>query len=179
MKRIILLSLIMAGMMFSAQAFAKETLWVSSDNATLKTDKSTSSETVTTLPAGTELSVISYEKKWYKVKTKEGKKGWIYRGKVTDEPPDSEEFGEEDELFDDVLVSSIESYSAGTSRSIRGRRVKGAKKVKLTPQAKQYAKDTRIPGNVRKALQKVLTVKIEDAEMETFLKGGKIGEFAQ
>ena len=66
-----------------AEITGRESLWVSSSNAKLKAKRAASSQTIENLPIGTELSVLSYKKRWYQVKTSSGKKGWIYRGKVT------------------------------------------------------------------------------------------------
>lgn len=73
------------------EATAEEKIWVSSTNAKLKADHSAASETVTRVAVGSELLVLSFENRWYHVSTVSGKKGWIYRGKVSNHPPDIQE----------------------------------------------------------------------------------------
>ncbi len=180
---------------FSFQAMA-QTLWVSSGNAKLKADKSASSETVEKLDSGTELSVVSKDKKWFEVKVvSSGASGWIYKGKVSDEKPEDDDMDEDEDLMDDeLLVSSVDAFSADTSRSIRGRKVqkKGsdAKPVKkkeikknpfkrICPPAVKYARKKRIPKKTLVELDKILSQKVSDDEIELFLKKGKIGEYAQ
>lgn len=70
-------------------ASAQEKLWVSSAGAAIKAEKSASSETVENLSVGEELTILSVEGRWYQVSAKSGKKGWIYRGKVSKYPPGS------------------------------------------------------------------------------------------
>ncbi|MGA1868804.1 MAG: SH3 domain-containing protein [bacterium] len=164
---------------------AGEKLWVSSQNARLKADKSSSSKTLIDLSVGEELTVISLANKWYQVSTSQGIKGWIYRGKVSDTPPDAELNYEEEALFDEIVLSSIEADTASTSRSIRGRRKKGAegsekeKTGTLLPQAKKYAHRTKIPKDYQTVLVKALALQPDSGEIELFFKKGKIGEYAE
>ena len=153
---------------------ADTTLWVSSTNAALKSDKTASSDTVATLDVGTELTVITTEGKWYQVKTASGKKGWIYRGKVSDAKPDvlaEEKSGDQGlgGLLGSLTGSGINAESADSSRSIRG----------LSPEAEAYAEQTGKPQEYRDALDSVLAVKTSDKEIEQFLKNGHIGEYAE
>jgi len=164
--------------------FAADTLWVTSSNAKLKKDKTASSETITILDPGEELEVLLTSGKWYKVSTSIGKTGWIYRGKVSDFSP--EEGEEEDELLDELLVSSVDADEADTSRSMRGKKNQTAKKGKdpgqesvLLPMVMQYMKTHKIPDEYRIALEKIITTKVENKAVDTFLKNGKIGEYAK
>lgn len=164
MHRIIIPVILLA---FCATAFsAPEKLWVSSSGAKLKAERKASSETVAKLPVGTELKVISYKKKWYEVSTDSGKKGWIYRGKVSDTPPEAEE---DDGMLGELAQSGIKADAADDSRSIRG----------LSPEAKEYADSTGTKEQYRKALEEVLARKTAQKDVERFLKDGKIGEFAE
>jgi hypothetical protein len=158
------------GMVASAAnvAHGVSKVWVSSAGATLKADKSASSATVASLPIGTELRVLSYRSPWYEVSSSSGKRGWIYRGKVSTTPPEGEEQGG-GSLFSALPGSGISSGSADTSRSIRG----------LSPEASAYAKDTDQPSAYRTALDRVLNLKVTDEALEKFLKSGRIGEYAQ
>ena len=147
---------------------------MSSTNAALKSDKTASSDTVAPLDVGTELTVTEVDGKWYHVKTASGKKGWIYRGKVSDTKPDirSEEKSGDDGLgglLGSLTGSGINAESTDSSRSIRG----------LSPEAEAYADQTGKPKAYRDALDAVLAVKTTDKDIEQFLKNGKIGEYAE
>ncbi len=154
-------------------AAAVQYVWVSSARAKLKADKAASSRTLTKLPVGTKLSVLALENRWYFVKTSRGKKGWIYRGRVSQKPPAaSSKSGEKDSLgglLAGVTGSSIQADEADTDRSIRG----------LSPEAREYARRTGKSEQYQKAVDQVLTMQIKDAEIEQFLQKGGIGEYAQ
>ena len=149
-------------------ALAQEKVWVASQGATLKADKTASSETVEQLPLGAELKVMSIDSKWYKVSALSGKTGWVYRGKVSTTPPVSDKKGGGG-FLGNLPGTQIRADSSDTARSIRG----------LSPEAKEYADSTGKPQEYRKALDQVLAVKTGRSEVESFLKNGKIGEYAQ
>ena len=138
-------------------------MYVTSSGADLKSDKSASSSTVTTLSVGTKLSVISSSGKWYNVSAQSGQTGWIYRGKVSTSPPSGG-----GGLFGSSSGSSITLSQADTARSIRG----------LSPEAEQYAQNARVSPAAQRALDRVLARSVSDYEVDRFLKEGKIGEFA-
>lgn len=153
-------------------AFADaEKVWVTSEDATLQSERSTSSETVATLKRGTELSVSAFENRWYKVIAPDGKTGWIFRGKVSAEPPtdiDSDSGSGVGGLLGGLTGSSIEADAADSSRSIRG----------LSPEAQEYANQTGTPAESRAALDMVLSLTMDKSDIDLFLKEGKIGEYA-
>jgi uncharacterized protein YgiM (DUF1202 family) len=169
MKQIIFVAacVALAGV-FLCPAYGAESLWVASEGAKLKTDRSASSKTVSDLPVGTELDVLKSENRWYQVRTASGKEGWIYRGKVSDVPP-AKETRDTGDLFAGMQGSSISADEAHTSRSIRG----------LSKETEQYAKQRGTPEAYQKALDDVLAMTVTSGEMEAFLRSGKIGEFAQ
>ncbi len=156
-------------------AAAGQTLWVTSESADLKAERSISSNTVTELDRGAELSVLSYESRWYQVKTKNGKTGWVYRGKVSETQPEVSGSEEKDEgggiggLLGGLGGSSVETDAADSARSIRG----------LSPEARAYAEKTGTPKQSREALDNVLSLSISENEIESFLKNGHIGEYAE
>ena len=160
---------------FCLNAFGAETMWVSSKNAKLKKSQSASSKTIATLKKGTELSVKSKKKRWFRVRASNGKVGWIYKGKVSDIKPDVSFDDQESEsntlgdLFGSISGGGISADSADTSRSIRG----------LSSETKEYARETNTPQKYEKSLDKILTQKITEQEIENFLKLGKIGEYAE
>ena len=75
-------------LLLATPAMAQNKLYVASEGAKLKADKTASSDTVAELPVGTPLDVLGQEDSWYKVSTG-GKSGFIYRGKVAATPPDT------------------------------------------------------------------------------------------
>ncbi len=151
---------------------AAEKVWVTSEGASLKADRSSLSATVAELTRGTELVVTSCENRWCKVTTPSGKTGWIYQGRVSDAPPEINETEGEAGLGDmlgGLSESSIEADASDSARSIRG----------LSPEAAAYAKNTGKPEESQKALDQLLSLTIPANEIEQFLKQGKIGEYAQ
>ena len=153
--------------LFLTPALGAETLWVASEAAKLKADHSASSETVSDLTMGTQLTVLETENRWYKVRTPSGKEGWIYRGKVSDVRPEKET-QDSDNLFAGMQSSSISADEAQTSRSIRG----------LSKETEQYAKQRGTPEAYQKALDQVLAMTVSPKLLEVFLRNGKIGEYA-
>ena len=148
-------------------AFAGGAMWVTSDKARLKAKPKASSTTLSTVPVGAKVSVLESEKRWYRVRTSSGEKGWMYRGKLSDAPPEKE-IAESDNLFSSMQDSSISADEAQTSRSIRG----------LSKETEQYAQKRGTPEVYKKALDQVLAIRITDREVDVFLKAGKIGEYA-
>ena len=148
-------------------AFAGGTMWVSSEKARLKAKPKASSTTLSTVPVGAEVSVLTSEKRWYRVRTASGEKGWMYRGKLSDTPPEKE-IEESGNLFSSMQNSDISADEAQTARSIRG----------LSKEAAQYAKIRQTPEVYKKALDQVLAIHITDKEVDIFLKAGEIGEYA-
>ncbi len=173
MRRDIIIFLLMGLLctLFSAGAVSAEKAWVAADGAALKASADAGSQTTAELAKGTELSVLESDKKWLRVKTAQDQEGWIYRGKVGSSPPQQSESGSGSSiggLLGDLSGSSVQADSADTSRSIRG----------LSPEAKEYAKQTGTSADYQRALDEVIDVKVGKADIDRFLKQGKIGEYA-
>lgn len=147
--------------------FAQETQWVTSEGAKLKRDHKASSETIATLPIGTEVLILDSEKRWRYIRTPSNQKGWIYRGRLSDSPPEREAEGTEN-LFSSLTGSGISADEADTGRSIRG----------LSTETEEYARKTGTPVSYQRALDRVLAMRISEKELVVFLKNGKIGEYA-
>ncbi len=162
--------------LFAAAAFssAAKSLWVTSAGADLKEKPSISSRTITELARGAELTEQEHESRWYLVETREGLTGWVYRGKVSESPPVSEEGSSEEEggvgdLLGGLSGSSVEADAADSARSIRG----------LSPEAKAYAEKTGTPEQSRKALDQLLSISVPKDSIERFLEKGNVGEYAE
>ncbi|MCP4692288.1 MAG: SH3 domain-containing protein [Desulfobacterales bacterium] len=173
MKRMIMLLAVvpLVFLFVAADSGEQETVWVSSDGAMLKEDRKASSDTIAELPVGMELTVLKYKKRWYHVTTPDDQNGWIYRGKISKEPPEADGESEGDstgQLLSSLTGSDIESDEADTARSIRG----------LSPEAKEYAKNAGTPQECQDALDQVLAYKTMDDDIQQLLKEEKIGEYA-
>lgn len=155
---------------FAAPALAQDKLYVASEGAKLKADKSASSDTVAELPVGTPLSVQGQEDSWYKVSAG-GSTGWIYRGKVAASPPEPSKQGG-DNLFGGAGSSGIMVSEADSARSMRGLAEEEAA-------AKAAGRPVRPLADYKKALNQVLAESVGKKELEGFLKAGKIGEYAK
>lgn len=149
-------------------AFALQKMWVSSDRARLKADKKASSATLSTVPTGTEVTVLSSHKRWYKIRTPSGKMGWMYRGRLSQSPPAQKSQDQTGDPLAGLSGSRIGADEASTSRPIRG----------LSPETEQYAKERGTPAAYKEALDRVLSMRMTDHELEVFLEKGKIGEYA-
>ncbi|MDD5105788.1 MAG: SH3 domain-containing protein [Desulfuromonadaceae bacterium] len=170
MKKCAGLLVTLAILLCATVAGAAEKRWVSSEGTSLKVEASAAAENIADLPVGTEVAVIESGGRWLKVKTVEGKEGWLYAGRISDTPPVGEVSGGDDGIFGASLQKSqITTAKADSARSIRG----------LSPGAAQYAKDKGTPEMYKKALDIVLARKVSDKELKAFLKDGKIGEYAQ
>lgn len=157
----------------SVYAGAGEKVWVTAKDTELKRARASAAETVVILQPGTELNVLSLEKRWYLVTTPAGKQGWIYQGKVSKNPPEKKQGAGGNNALGGLLGgltgSSIKAGDSDATTSIRG----------LSPEAKQYAVSTGNPAACQNALDEVLAGKTDKNEIEAFLKTGKIGEYAE
>jgi hypothetical protein len=158
-------------LLLAAPALAQDKLYVASEGAKLKADKSASSDTVAELPVGTALSVQGQDESWYKVSTG-SQSGWIYRGKVAASPPEASKQGG-DNLFGGAGSSNIMVSEADSARSMRGLNESEQQAAKAAGRAPRPLSD------YKNALDKVLAEKVDKKELETFLKLGRIGEYAK
>jgi len=172
LRRVIItlfLSMILVG---AHPTHSAERVWVSSFDAKLKADKTASSQTLAVLTVGAELTVNSENDRWYLVTAQDGKKGWIYRGKVSSEPPQPS--GEKTEgdsvgkLLTGLTGSRIGSGEVDTSRSMR----------MLSVEKKKKQDGSQPDQNYEEALESVLSRRITDIRVDQFLEAGKIGEYA-
>lgn len=166
-----IIAAVAGALLLAAPALAQDKLYVASEGAKLKADKSASSDTVAELPVGTPLSVQGQEESWYKV-TAGGQSGWIYRGKVAATPPEASKQGG-DNLFGGAGSSTIMVSEADSARSMRGLNASEQDAAKAAGRA------PRPLSEYKQALDKVLAEKVDKKELENFLKAGRIGEYAK
>jgi hypothetical protein len=147
-------------------AHAQEKVWVTSAGAKLMAEAAATAKAVEAVAVGAELTVVSTKDKWLRVSAPSGAEGWIFRGKVSASPPSAEEGG--GGLLGALGKSSVDAGSADTARSMRG----------LSPAAEQYAQSAGTPAEYKRAVDAVLALQVKDAELDAFLREGKIGEYA-
>lgn len=153
----------------AGQALGAEKRWVVSEGTTLKAEQSVGAANLADLPVGAELTLMEEAGRWLKVRSAEGKQGWVYAGRVSDTAPVAEVSGGGDLLGGTMQKSQINTAKADSARSIRG----------LSPETAQYAKQRGTPESLKQELNKILARKVSDKEVKAFLKEGKIGEYAQ
>jgi uncharacterized protein YgiM (DUF1202 family) len=178
--------LVLGVFLLAAFSSADDVLWVSSQKARLKKDRTASAETLSTLTLGAKLLVLDQKDRWYQVKTTDGIKGWIYRGKVDRQNPLHEKKEQKsDNVFKDFIVEmsgiDMDGEVSGSARSIRGfsseYEVKKARGI--SSKAISYAQHHEIEAEYQDALDQVLGFAIRENEIDEFLKAGKIGEYAK
>lgn len=160
---VLVLVLLTAGTVWAAKY-----VWVASQGTVLKAKAEASSAVVTKLKLHERLSVLKRSGRWYHVRTERGKKGWVYRGRISGARPKKATKSSGVDLFGD-MSSDIHADSATTDRAMRG----------LNAQTDQYAESTQTPQEYRKALDSVLNRSLRAQDIEEFLKKGKVGEYAQ
>lgn len=156
---------VVLGLAVAGGALAQEKLWVRSSNAKVVAEPAATAKTVAAVPVGSELAVLDSNDRWYRVRTSAGETGWIYRGKVGTSPPDTGGGG----LFGAFGSSNIEVSAADTSRSIRG----------LSPAAEEYASAAKTPVEYKRAVDGVMALRTTAADVDRFLREGRIGEYAE
>ncbi|MEJ2587721.1 MAG: SH3 domain-containing protein [Deltaproteobacteria bacterium] len=166
--RFILTAIWMLVWVLCATVHAETALWVSSEDAKLKSENTATSDTVKILPVGTKVSVLKSSDRWYFIRTSSGEEGWMYRGRLSDTPPEMEKSTQGDNLFSALGGSGIQAEEADTSRSIRG----------LSKETETYANSQNTPAKYREALDQVLAMQISEKDLQEFLKSGRIGEYA-
>ena len=149
-------------------ALAQDILWVTSEESKLKSSNKASSRTIEIVPIGTEVTVLTTKRRWHKIRIPSGQEGWMYRGRLSETPPQKEAGDETGNLFASLGGSRIQADEADTGRSIRG----------LSRETEQYARLRGTPASYERALDRVLAMSITEKELDTFLKQGKIGEYA-
>lgn len=164
-RRWIMMAAVLLVLAQAGSPHAQGKAWVASAGAKLKATASASAATVGEVAVGEELTVVEADGKWYRVTTASGLEGWIYGGKISQAPPEQTDGG----LFGSLPGSQIEVRTADTSRSVRG----------LSPETAEYAKNAGTPKASQDALDRILALRVDDAEVERFLQQGRIGEYAR
>jgi uncharacterized protein YgiM (DUF1202 family) len=162
---------ILTGMVFvflCSMALAQSNMWVTSAGTKLKEQTKASSRTIQRLPIGTQVFVLAAKGRWYRVRTPSRTEGWVYGGKLSKHAPQKGTQGSGG-LFSSLGGDDVSANEADTAQSIRG----------LSDETEEYAKNRRTPFEYRIALDHILTLNVNDTEIESFLSQGRIGEYAQ
>ena len=157
------LSLVFFVLIFPASSFA-ETLYVKSANTKLRFSDKVKTSILGVLNKGTAVQVMVKSRRFYKVILPNGQKGWVFKFKLAKKALVLG--GDENSGFADILPGNQISTYRSSSSSIRG----------LSPISVIYAKRKGIPMKNIEAVGKMEAYKTDFAELESFLKEGKLGE---
>jgi len=150
---------------FSSLSFA-ETLYVKSSKTKLRSSDNVKASVLGLLEKGTAVTVIVKSKRFFKVGLENGKKGWVFKFKLSKKAPAGSGGGGGG--FADVLAGNQISANESTSASsIRG----------LSPVSENYAKNKGISTQNVQAVDNMEAFKIDPAELDIFLQEGKLGEY--
>jgi uncharacterized protein YgiM (DUF1202 family) len=145
---------------------AETTLWVKTPNTVIRLSKSASSPEIAKLKRGTPVVVVSEEGKWKEVRLPDGKIGWVFRFKLTEEKPEDDWglFESMNDLFEKPTVEE-----ASTSASIRG----------LSKISENHARRQKTKSEHIQSVKEMEQFPISQQEISRFLREGKLGEYGQ
>jgi hypothetical protein len=153
----------------AAPATATANRWVVGTGTALKSEAMATSADIVPLEVGAQVQVLENAGRWLKVQTAAKKVGWVFAGRLSSTPPVTE-VGASDGLFAaSAQQSQIEIAKADSARSVRG----------LSAETESYAKERGTPQEYRKALDQILARQVSKEEVVTFMRAGKLGEYAQ
>jgi len=145
-----------AALLVFATAAHAETLYVRSEDASLKASADADAAEVATLARGTELTVVSRDGSWVQVQAG-GKSGWIHKLKVSSDKPDSGS-----SVLDGLGGGNRGNYAqeAESGRAARG----------LSPMAEKYAQNKALSPESIASVKRMEQVVVTKKEVQGFLK---------
>jgi len=143
-----------------------ETLYVSAKSAQLRSGKTSLDPVVAGLKIGEALEVVKRDDRWVQVKTAKGVTGWIYSGNVSESKPSG---GDNELAAMGKGFRQTEASGVTTSAGARG----------LDKASESYANRVGITQQHRDAVDRMTANKIPDEDIQTFLKAGRLGEYAE
>ena len=143
-----------------------ETLYVSAKSAQLRSGKTSLDPVVASLKTGDALEVVKRDDRWVQVKTAKGVTGWIYSGNVSESRPT----GGDNELA--ALGKGFRRTEASGVTASAGARG-------LDKASESYANRVGITQQHRDAVDRMTANKIAEDDIQTFLKAGRLGEYAE
>jgi hypothetical protein len=164
MKRLLVIVTLMLSILALPATALAETLYVKKSGTKLQSEASASSKVVETLASGTAVKVVKKSGRFYQVTAAGGKKGWIFKFKLTAKAPS----GGGGSLLDALGGQQMAAKESASGSSIRG----------LSPISEQHASKgiSKESINAVKAMEEF---KVSAQEVDAFLKAGKLGEYAQ
>jgi uncharacterized protein YgiM (DUF1202 family) len=143
-----------------------ETVYVQARTAQLRSGKTSLDPVVETLRLGDALEVLRTDGKWLEVKTAAGTTGWIFSNKVSSTQPS----GSDNRLA--LLGKSVRRGQASDVTASAGAR--GLDKASET-----YAQKAGITQQDHDAVDRMARIRLSDDDVQTFLKEGRLGEYAE
>jgi len=159
------LALFLAGSLVWAGGAAAETLYVKKSGTKLRQTDSAKSATLKTLAKGTSVNVVQKKGKFYQVSAPGGDQGWIFKFKLTSTAPAS---------GGGVLEGLVGSRKVAASGSASGSSIRG-----LSPVSEDHARRKGIAQSDIDAVKKMESQLVGANEVEQFLAGRKLGEYAE
>ncbi len=152
---------------FAAGPVSAETMYAQKGQVKVTEDKSPLSKAVATLEAGDPVEVLEKSDRHYKVRAPNGKSGWVFKFKLSDEKPGGGKGGS-------GALSLLTGESTIAAREARsGGSIRGLKEV-----SEAYAKNKKIDPAHKLAVDRMDQLVITRDEMIQFQKEGSVGEFA-
>jgi uncharacterized protein YgiM (DUF1202 family) len=145
-----------------------ETLYVKKSGTKLQAADSAKSDVLAKLGQGTPVTVIKKLKRFYQVSEPGGKKGWVFKFKLTSKAPKASGGG------GDLLGALGGKQKIAARESSSGSSIRG-----LTPVSENHAKKKGISAVDIQAVRQMETYRISAEEMDKFLKEGRLGEYGQ
>lgn len=143
-----------------------ETLYVTPKSAQLRSGKTSLDPVVASLKIGEALEVVKRDARWVQVKTAKGVTGWIYSGNLSESKPAG---GDNELAAMGKGFRQTEASGVTASAGARG----------LDKASESYANRVGITQQHREAVDRMTADKIPDDEIQTFLKAGRLGEYAE
>lgn len=141
------------------------TMFAKQDEVKVTAEKSPTSSVIATLALGDAVEVLAEEGRLLNVKAANGKTGWVFKFRLTDEKPSSGGGLGLSGLTGRKTIAAREARAGG---SIRG----------LKESTEQYAKNKQISREHRDAVDRMEAFSIAPEELMQFKKAGNLGEFS-
>ncbi len=145
-----------------------QTVYVKKQGTKITEKPSPRSKIVTVANTGDPLTTIERKGKFLHVKMPNGKKGWIFKFKVTKKKPAKEKAG--GDLFAALAGErQIKADEASSGGSIRG----------LNKVSEKYAKEEGIKPEHIQAVKNMENFKVNSNDLDLFMQKGRLGEYSE
>ncbi len=165
MKRTLLAVVVAVAVLLGATSAFAEDVYVKTRYAKLRAGMSSSDATVGKLKHGTKLTVLEKKGGFLRVRTADGKEGWITKSWTTPKMKSRSKFLESLGAAARGGGGKDISYTAGA----RG----------LSSQAQAFAGDTPDMKSIVAAIERLEKISFDDDEIDQFLKDGKLGDYKE